>query len=79
MQPLRLLLILSLPPPSRDPRLPLVVPYFLIAPPGLDTFTAREAFPFGWGIRFGLGLGAGVVGCWGWKLGEGAFGRGEGR
>ena len=54
VQPLRLfLLILALPPPSWDPRLPLVIPDFLVAPLGLDTFSAREAFPFGWGFWFG--------------------------
>ena len=54
VQPLCLFLpILALPSPSWDPRLPLVIPYFLVAPLGLDTFSAREAFPFGWGFGFG--------------------------
>ena len=62
MQPLRHLLpILSIPPPSRDPRLPLVVPNFLSRRRGLDTFSAREAFPFSWGFGFGRGLGAGLL------------------
>ena len=49
VQPLRPLLpIPSFTPPSRDPRLPLVFPHFLIAMLGLDTFSACEAFPFSW-------------------------------
>lgn len=48
---LRLLPILSFPHPSRDPRLPRIFPHFLIVPLGLDTFGAREAFPFSWGVE----------------------------
>ena len=50
VQPLCLLPILALPTPSRDLRLPLVIPYFLVAPLGPDTFGVCEAFLLGWGF-----------------------------
>ena len=67
VQPLSLFFpVLSLPPPSRNPRLLLVVPEFLVALLRLDAFSVSEAFPFGWGFwfRFRQRLGAEELCCW---------------
>ena len=80
VQPLCLFLpVLALPSPSRHPRLALVVPYFLVAPLRVDALGAREAFPFGWGFRFGERLGARELCFWRWKLCEWPIGRRESR